>query len=237
MYKQGTIKQIKVNNFMTYGGTVTIRPGPRLNLVLGPNGTGKSSLVCAICVGLGGSTKVLGRADNLSEFIRRGQKACWTEITLSGGPGKIDHVLKRSINAQTNGDTTSYNTRWELNGQDTTAKNVKDLIASLNIQFDNLCQFLPQDKVSEFANMTSKDLLEATQKAIGDGELYGLHQKLIELKSTFSQHKQLRDNFAKELHKKKDEHKHQQRDYERFEAREALKNKVEDNSSLPPPLI
>lgn len=212
---------------MTYGGTVTIKPGPRLNLVLGPNGTGKSSLVCAICVGLGGSTKVLGRADNLAEFIRRGQKSCWTEITLSGGPGKADHVLKRSIKAQTNGDNTlSYNTTWELNGADVTAKHVKELVASLNIQFDNLCQFLPQDKVSEFANMTSKDLLEATQKAIGDGELYSLHQKLIELKSTFNQHKQLRDNYSKELTKKKDEHKHQQRDYERFEARETLKIKV-----------
>ena len=63
----------------TYAGEVTIRPGPRLNLILGPNGgilkhdyhgllsepalfqppgTGKSSLVCAICIGLGGSTKV-----------------------------------------------------------------------------------------------------------------------------------------------------------------------------------
>lgn len=46
---------------MTYTGTVTITPGARLNLVLGPNGTGKSSLVCALCIGLGGSTKVSAR--------------------------------------------------------------------------------------------------------------------------------------------------------------------------------
>lgn len=66
-------------NFMTYTD-VTVVPGPRLNLILGPNGTGapeharaplapsrrraagKSSLVCALCVGLGGAAKARARA-------------------------------------------------------------------------------------------------------------------------------------------------------------------------------
>ena len=34
------------------------RPGPRLNVVVGPNGTGKSSIVCAIALALGGNTTV-----------------------------------------------------------------------------------------------------------------------------------------------------------------------------------
>jgi len=38
VFPRGTIKRVKVNNFMTYSGTVAIQPGPRLNLVLGPNG-------------------------------------------------------------------------------------------------------------------------------------------------------------------------------------------------------
>eukprot|EP00195_Chlamydomonas_chlamydogama_P003753 CAMPEP_0202919294 /NCGR_PEP_ID=MMETSP1392-20130828/75486_1 /ASSEMBLY_ACC=CAM_ASM_000868 /TAXON_ID=225041 /ORGANISM="Chlamydomonas chlamydogama, Strain SAG 11-48b" /LENGTH=108 /DNA_ID=CAMNT_0049612609 /DNA_START=55 /DNA_END=378 /DNA_ORIENTATION=+ len=57
VFKAGTIKKIRVHDFMTYSGTVTITPGPRLNLVIGPNGTGKSSLVCALCVGLGGGPR------------------------------------------------------------------------------------------------------------------------------------------------------------------------------------
>ena len=39
-----------------------IRPSPGLNVILGPNGTGKSSIVCAICLGLAGSSTLLGRA-------------------------------------------------------------------------------------------------------------------------------------------------------------------------------
>lgn len=56
-FRPGSIKRITLNNFMTYD-RVELIPGPGLNLVLGPNGTGKSSIVSAICVGLGGNPKV-----------------------------------------------------------------------------------------------------------------------------------------------------------------------------------
>ena len=45
-----------------------IRPSPGLNVVLGPNGTGKSSIVCAICLGLAGSSSLLGRAREVRLF-------------------------------------------------------------------------------------------------------------------------------------------------------------------------
>lgn len=36
----------------------------------------------------------------------------------------------------------------------------------LNIQVSNLCQFLPQEKVTEFARMNPQQLLENTEKAV-----------------------------------------------------------------------
>ena len=53
----GNIVEIEVHNFMTYTHLKS-RPGTRLNLVIGPNGTGKSSLVCAIGIGLAGEPAV-----------------------------------------------------------------------------------------------------------------------------------------------------------------------------------
>ena len=52
-YPHGSVVRIKMRNFLTYDD-VEFRPGPRVNLLIGPNGTGKSSVVCAICLGLGG---------------------------------------------------------------------------------------------------------------------------------------------------------------------------------------
>lgn len=40
-------------------------------------------------------------------------------------------------------------------------------------------QFLPQDKVVEFAKLKPKELLEETEKAIGDSSLYHKHMDLI----------------------------------------------------------
>lgn len=56
-YKAGAIVRIKVKNFVTYT-SAEFFPGPRLNMVIGPNGTGKSTLVCAICLGLGWGPQV-----------------------------------------------------------------------------------------------------------------------------------------------------------------------------------
>lgn len=50
-YIPGSIVRVQLRNFVTYD-YVEFSPGPYLNMILGPNGTGKSSIACAICLGL-----------------------------------------------------------------------------------------------------------------------------------------------------------------------------------------
>jgi len=45
---------------------VDFNPGPNLNLILGPNGTGKSTIVSAICLGMNGKPSLLARATTVS---------------------------------------------------------------------------------------------------------------------------------------------------------------------------
>ena len=52
-----SIVRVKLTNIVTYT-EAEFKPGPSLNMVIGPNGTGKSTLVCAICLGLGWGTQV-----------------------------------------------------------------------------------------------------------------------------------------------------------------------------------
>ena len=56
-HQPGAIVRVKLSNFVTYTA-VEFFPGPSLNMVIGPNGTGKSTLVCAICIGLGWGPQV-----------------------------------------------------------------------------------------------------------------------------------------------------------------------------------
>jgi chromosome segregation ATPase len=183
LYKPGSVVRVEVKNFMTYSHCM-IEPGPTLNLVLGPNGTGKSSLVCALCVGLAGSTKLLGRADDVGSYIRRGTSEGEVLVTLAkegGGTIVIRRKLRRAGGGNQSGRGTAQSDFF-INGKPSSATKVKDLVKKYNIQLDNLCQFLPQDKVNEFARMKPVELLKATEMAIGEGELHSLHQSLIDEK-------------------------------------------------------
>jgi hypothetical protein len=58
-------------------------------------------------------------------------------------------------------------------------KKVEEAMRNLNVQLDNLCQFLPQDRVVAFAQLKPTELLLETEKAIGDSALLKMHMELI----------------------------------------------------------
>lgn len=113
-----------------------------MNLVIGPNGSGKSTIVCAICLGLGYSPNVLGRATAAGDFVQNGKDMAEIEIELAQENGKtvvVKRKIKRDKNLSTyylNG-THANETALILGKQDTHAK-VQELMASFNIQIDNL---------------------------------------------------------------------------------------------------
>ncbi|XP_046855168.1 structural maintenance of chromosomes protein 5-like [Xenia sp. Carnegie-2017] len=172
-YYPGSIVRMKLVKFLTYDECEYF-PGPSLNVILGPNGSGKSSLVCAICLGLGGSPKLLGRADNVGEFIKHGEREAMVELELLNCEGNGSLVITRTISRDNKSS-------WQLNGKLVAQKNIQDLVNKLNIQISNLCQFLPQEKVVEFAKMSPQELLVATEKAIGPPDMWQNHQDLIAL--------------------------------------------------------
>ncbi|XP_014666675.1 PREDICTED: structural maintenance of chromosomes protein 5-like [Priapulus caudatus] len=171
---KGSIARIKLKNFLTYD-SVEFNPGAHLNVIIGPNGTGKSSIVCAICLGLGGKTQYMGRATEVGDFIKHGCDYSEIEIELCNTTGP-NYVIKRVINP--NNQST-----WILNGQQTTHKNIDEVTKKLNIQVGNLCQFLPQEKVADFVKMTQQELLENTEKAVGPPDMFENHQKLKDSRS------------------------------------------------------
>ncbi|KAK0202992.1 hypothetical protein DFS33DRAFT_1437795, partial [Desarmillaria ectypa] len=193
----GSIVRIQLENFVTYDW-VEFRPGPYLNMIIGPNGTGKSSIACAICLGLGWSPQILGRANEINSFVKQGKKSGHIEIELKGPKGKPNLVIRRNLTS------TSKTSTFTLNGVSATGREISSQMAALNVQIGNLCTFLPQDKVSEFAAMSPQDLLKETQHAAGDQNLTAWHKTLIEagagmkkindlIKSETDQLKQMRE--------------------------------------------
>ncbi|KAM5261467.1 structural maintenance of chromosomes protein 5 isoform 5-T6 [Hipposideros larvatus] len=178
-FVEGSIVRIAMENFLTYD-TCEVCPGPHLNMIIGANGTGKSSIVCAICLGLAGKPAFMGRADKVGFFVKRGCSKGKIEIELFRTSGNL--LITREI------DVAKNQSVWFINRKSTTQKVVEEQVAALNIQVSNLCQFLPQDKVGEFAKLSKIELLEATEKSIGPPEMHRYH---CELKNFREKEKQL----------------------------------------------
>ncbi|XP_074651000.1 structural maintenance of chromosomes protein 5-like [Tubulanus polymorphus] len=169
-YQEGAIVRIRLENFMTYD-SVEFCPGAHLNVIVAPNGTGKSTLVNAICLGLAGKTSFLGRASGPHEFVKHGCNRAIIEIELYNPDGD-NYIIHREINKS------SQTSTWSVNGRHASQKAVEETMGRLNIQVGNLCQFLPQDKVADFAKMTPQELLRNTEKAVGPPEMLEYHDKL-----------------------------------------------------------
>ncbi|GJJ69205.1 structural maintenance of chromosomes protein 5 [Entomortierella parvispora] len=217
-YQHGSIMRVSMKSFVTYE-SCSFTPGPNLNMIIGPNGTGKSTIVCALALGLGWNTNLLGRAKEISEFVKHGSDKGWIEVVLCNKNG-TNVVIKRHINKTNN---TSV---WKINGENKTQKEVMKKVQSFNIQVDNLCQFLPQDRVSEFAQMTPQELLKETQRAIGGDEMVAAHQKMIDL---WNEHKTISASVQGDLdHIETNEKRNAviAKDVLRFQQREAVLKKV-----------
>ncbi|XP_076734320.1 structural maintenance of chromosomes protein 5 [Maylandia zebra] len=206
-FVEGSILRITMKNFLTYDYSV-VHPGPNLNMIVGANGTGKSSIVCAICLCLAGKTAVLGRGDKVGLYVKRGCKKGHVEIELYKRGGNV--VIFREIHAENN------QSLWMLNDRQCSQKAVEEEVKALRIQVSNLCQFLPQEKVGEFAKMSKIELLEATEKSVGPPEMYEYH---CELKNFRNKEREL-ENVVKEkasfLEKAKQRNERNKHDVNRY---------------------
>ncbi|KAE8232501.1 hypothetical protein CF326_g2468, partial [Tilletia indica] len=214
-YLPGSIVRVKLQNFVTYDA-VEFRPGPYLNMIIGPNGTGKSTIVCAIALGLGWRPNVLGRAKDVAAFVKQGYDFGSIEIELKGKPGSKNVVIKREISRNDN------KSDWFIDRQKTTQKEVDARVEALDIKIGNLCSFLPQDKVADFARMAPPQLLKEVQKAAGEEGLIDHHVKLSELGNNETKIAEKLASEQAEVDNLKQRQEVLERDVQRFKDRQII---------------
>lgn len=185
LFNPGAIVKIRLENFVTY--TLTeFDLSPSLNMIIGPNGSGKSTFVCAVCLGLAGKPEFIKRSKRVEDFIKNGEDRGSIEITLKnsskleGMPcvdSEIDTVkITREL------IKSKSKSRYMINDRTVSEEDVKLLVSKLNIQLDNLCQFLSQERVEEFARLKSDKLLAETIRSI-DSKLLDVLQLLKDLQA------------------------------------------------------
>ena len=215
----GAIKRIYLKDFMVHT-QLEINCSAQVNLIIGANGSGKSSVVCAICLGLGGDTGDMQREKSVSEFIRSGQQQSTIEITVQGSERSFEYKIQRVLIREAN------KSEWSINGETCTMKVVHKLMERLHIQMDNPCQFLPQELVSGFTALNPVDLLKHVMQAV-DPRLLDEHKRLVKDNSQKSENAEQLTQLKKQLASLREKKLALAGDVAAFKDYELLKYKIE----------
>ena len=131
---KGAVVKVTLRNFMTYVNE-TFWPGPNFNVVVGANGSGKSSIVTALCICLGGDLDFLNRQTEVSSLVNNSSDSSEAQIEVElFDPLSDNTVVECSI--FNNGRGPSF----KVNGRKVGQKDLKRLMEKMQIQPGNMCQ-------------------------------------------------------------------------------------------------
>ncbi|KAA0710832.1 Structural maintenance of chromosomes protein 6 [Triplophysa tibetana] len=78
----GVIENITLKNFMSHHLLGPFSFGPNVNFIVGNNGSGKSAILTALIVGLGGKATTTNRGASLKDFVKYGESAADVKVKL-----------------------------------------------------------------------------------------------------------------------------------------------------------
>ncbi|KAF8895600.1 hypothetical protein BD779DRAFT_1434318 [Infundibulicybe gibba] len=167
--EHGIIESIEMHQFMCHK-YLTFSFGPQINFIIGHNGSGKSAVLSAITVVLGGKANSTGRGNGLKSFIREGQSVA--EVTISiknqGEEAFKPKEYGKSI-IITRRFTKEGSSSWKIRSKDgrviSTKKDELSAICDhMNIQVDNPMNVLTQDAARQF--LSASHLQTSTRYAV-----------------------------------------------------------------------
>lgn len=156
----GILESITCINFMCHS-KLFVTLGPNLNFIVGENGSGKSAILTAITLCLGGKASSTNRGGNMKAFIKEGQNEARLSVKIKNqGDDAYQHEIY--------GDTITVERRFKRNGGggfktfsaggaliSDKKSEVNDISEYYCLQVDNPLNVLSQDNARQFLNQAS----------------------------------------------------------------------------------
>ncbi|KAK8084581.1 DNA repair protein Rad18 [Apiospora hydei] len=205
------IESITCYNFMCHT-RLHCDLGPLLNFIVGENGSGKSAILTAITLCLGGKASSTNRGASLRSFIKEGQDhaSLVVKIKNQGSDAYKPDLFGESIIVERNfnrSGSSGFKLKSATGRVVTTKKSdVDDVVEYYCLQVDNPLNVLSQDNARQFLNSASpttkyKYFLQGTQLEQLDNDLQlfaelmeANENKLVEYEETVTY---LKDKFEK----------------------------------------
>lgn len=156
----GVIEEVLCRNFMCHS-KLRIKIGPLINFVIGHNGSGKSAVLTALTMCLGGSAKATNRGTALRNLIKEGEESCTLAVRIKNqgdGAYKPDDY-GRSITVERHFTRSGGSTFKIKNSEDRIVTQKKaeldDILDFFAFQLDNPINVLTQDLARQFLSNSS----------------------------------------------------------------------------------
>lgn len=183
--EEGIIEQISARNFMCHSN-LRIHLGPLINFIIGHNGSGKSAVLTALTMCLGGKASQSNRGANLKSMIKTGQETATLGVKIKNqGENAYKHeTYGDSITVErhfSRSGTSGFKIKNDQNKTITTKRaDLDDILDYFSLQLDNPINVLTQDLARSFlSNSTAaekyKFFLKGTQLETLDAD-YGLFE-------------------------------------------------------------
>jgi chromosome segregation ATPase len=161
--ENGIIEEIRCTNFMCHE-QLTVTLGPLINFIIGHNGSGKSAVLTALTLCLGGKATSTNRGQNLQSFIKEGRDSCMLSVKIKnqGTSGFKQDLYGKSIIVErhfSRAGSSSFKLK-DANGKlvSTRKSDLEDIIDAFALQIENPMNVLTQDMARQFlSDSTGKD--------------------------------------------------------------------------------
>ncbi|KAL5569886.1 hypothetical protein UlMin_026461 [Ulmus minor] len=155
----GIIKRIRLENFMCHSN-LEIELGDSVNFITGQNGSGKSAILTALCVAFGCRAKGTQRASTLKDFIKTGcsYAVVHVEVKNEGEEAFKPLIFGDVITIERRiTDTTCSTILKDHRGKKVAGRKeeLRELVEHFNIDVENPCVIMSQDKSREFLHSGS----------------------------------------------------------------------------------
>uniref|UniRef100_A0A5F8GJQ1 Structural maintenance of chromosomes protein 6 n=1 Tax=Monodelphis domestica TaxID=13616 RepID=A0A5F8GJQ1_MONDO len=195
----GIIESIQLKNFMCHSMLGPFKFGSNVNFVVGNNGSGKSAVLTALIVGLGGKATATNRGSSLKGFVKDGQSSAAVSITLRnrGEDAFKPAVYGESITVHQHisiEGSRSYKLKGQMGNLVSSKKEeLTAILDHFNIQVDNPVSVLTQEMSKQFLQSKNegdkyKFFMKATQldrPCWGSQRLQELRRQCLEKEERF----------------------------------------------------
>ncbi|OCL01941.1 putative DNA repair protein Rad18 [Glonium stellatum] len=201
------IEEIKCVNFMCHD-KLSVKLGPLINFIIGHNGSGKSAVLTAVTLCLGGKATATNRGQSLKNFIKEGRESAMLSVQLKnqGSSAYKPEIYGKSIIVERHFSKSGASGFKIKNAKDKIISirksDLEDITDAFALQLDNPMNVLTQDMARQFLNHSSpqdkyKFFVKGTQLEALDHDYRLMQESIDRIESHISTRREEKDKYFK----------------------------------------